>query len=159
MSSHACREKPSPLRRWSDHKCLLLHQSINSAAVLLGSVSGTPLGFPVEGSPPDICASYVKRLRSPIVDHATARRRNYAFGQYTDDSQLARELIVSYAELGRFDASDYAVRIRSIFAEDRIVGRGLATGCRRSAAYCSGPVGRGWYARFWPAAANVIKVT
>ena len=94
---------------------------------LVGQCLGDALGFPVEGSPPDICASYVERLRSPSVEDATARRRNYAFGQYTDDSQLARELMVSYAELGRFDPSDYAVRIRSIFAEDRIVGRGLAT--------------------------------
>jgi ADP-ribosylglycohydrolase len=78
---------------------------------LVGQCLGDALGFPVEGSPPDICVSYVERLRSPSVDHATARRRNYAFGQYTDDSQLARELMVSYAELGRFDPSDYAGRI------------------------------------------------
>src|SRR5262249_7271359 len=39
----------------------------------------------------------------------------------------ARELMESYAMLGLFDAAHYASRIRSIFAENRIVGRGLAT--------------------------------
>ncbi|WP_082218394.1 ADP-ribosylglycohydrolase family protein [Kamptonema formosum] len=51
----------------------------------------------------------------------------YPFGQYTDDSQLARELLESYLACGRFDPSDYARRIAAIFAENRIVGRGRAT--------------------------------
>jgi len=94
---------------------------------LIGQCLGDALGFPVEGSPPDICASYVEQLRTPTVRQALPTRRSDASGQYTDDSQLARELMVSYAELGRLDPSDYARRIRSIFAENRIVGRGLAT--------------------------------
>ncbi len=94
---------------------------------LVGQCLGDALGFPVEGSPPDICASYVGQLRTLNVQQTLSTRRNYACGQYTDDSQLARELMVSYAELGRFDPFDYARRIRSIFSENRIVGRGLAT--------------------------------
>jgi ADP-ribosylglycohydrolase len=94
---------------------------------LIGQCLGDALGFPVEGSPPDICASYMEQLRTPTVQQALPKRRNYASGQYTDDSQLARELMVSYAELERFDPSDYARRIRSIFNDNRIVGRGLAT--------------------------------
>ena len=54
-------------------------------------------------------------------------RDRYRFGQYTDDSQLARELLQSYVECGRFDPDNYAGRIAAIFQEDRIVGRGLAT--------------------------------
>jgi ADP-ribosylglycohydrolase len=50
-----------------------------------------------------------------------------AFGQYTDDSQLARELLQSYADCRRFDPTDYARRIAAIFAEDRIFGPGQAT--------------------------------
>jgi poly(ADP-ribose) glycohydrolase ARH3 len=66
-------------------------------------------------------------LRTLTIQQTPPTRRSYTSGQYTDDSQLARELIVSYAELGRFEPSDYARKIRSIFRENRIVGRGLAT--------------------------------
>ena len=97
------------------------------SSCLTGQCLGEALGFPVEGSPPDICTPYVEQLRTLTVQRTLPTRRNHAPGQYTDDSQLARELMVSYAELGRFDPSDYARRIRSIFTENRIVGRGLAT--------------------------------
>ena len=94
---------------------------------LVGQCLGDALGFRVEGSPPDICTSYVEQLRTCGAEHPLDAHDAYPFGQYTDDSQLARELMVSYAALGRFDPADYAARIRSIFAENRIVGRGLAT--------------------------------
>lgn len=54
-------------------------------------------------------------------------RRACSVGQYTDDSQLARELMQSYAAHGRLKPDDYAARIAAIFSESRIVGRGLAT--------------------------------
>jgi poly(ADP-ribose) glycohydrolase ARH3 len=79
----------------------------------------------MEGAQPEECTAYVDELR---INSAHFRGRiGHAVGQYTDDSQLARELMISYAALGRFDPSDYAERIRLIFAEDRIVGRGFAT--------------------------------
>ena len=53
------------------------------------------------------------------------------FGQYTDDSQLARELLRSTLACGRFDPEDYSLRIRDLFLEDRIVGGGMTT--RRAA--------------------------
>jgi ADP-ribosylglycohydrolase len=94
---------------------------------LVGQCLGDALGFPVEGFPVEMCAPYVERLRTCGAKQAFAASVDSPFGQYTDDSQLARELMVSYAALARFDPADYAARIRSIFAEDRIVGRGLAT--------------------------------
>jgi ADP-ribosylglycohydrolase len=94
---------------------------------LVGQCLGDALGFPVEGSPPEICAAYIEEVRTRHFESWPAARSNYAVGQYTDDSQLARELMLSYAEVGRFDAADYAARIRTIFAENRIVGRGIAT--------------------------------
>lgn len=94
---------------------------------LIGQCLGDALGFPVEGSAPDTCLSYVNELRTLGLKQTLPAHPNYASGQYTDDSQLAREFMMSYAELGRFDPADYAARIRSIFAENRIVGRGLAT--------------------------------
>lgn len=93
---------------------------------LIGQCLGDALGFPVEGWPPEACAAYVERelgeVRAPRMG-----RGSLAFGQYTDDSQLARELMQSYAERKCFDPVDYAARIRVIFEEDRIVGRGMAT--------------------------------
>ena len=102
-------------------------QADQFSGCLVGECLGDALGFPVEGSPPEVCASYVEHLRSASTDYRLRACRGYASGQYTDDSQLARELMESYATLGRFDPSDYAGRIRSIFADNRIVGRGLAT--------------------------------
>ena len=93
---------------------------------LVGQCLGDALGFPVEGAPPPVCSRYVDEyLRA---GHMPAGSRGvFPFGQYTDDSQLARELIQSYGSCGRFDPSDYAARIAAIFSENRIVGRGRAT--------------------------------
>jgi ADP-ribosylglycohydrolase len=93
---------------------------------LIGQCLGDALGFPVEGYQPYVCREYIEKLLRP---GSTGRpgRGVYPFGQYTDDSQLARELMQSYAECRRFSPDDYAVRIAAIFREDRIVGRGRAT--------------------------------
>jgi ADP-ribosylglycohydrolase len=96
------------------------------AGCLIGQCLGDALGFPVEGHPPEICEKYVERILGASPAQAIVDRFP-EFGQYTDDSQLARELMQSYAALGRFDANDYASRIAAIFRDDRIVGRGLAT--------------------------------
>ncbi len=93
---------------------------------LIGQCLGDALGFPVEGFPTDACRIYVDEvLRGP--GSSAPRRDDFPFGQYTDDSQLARELLQSYAARGCFDPEDYARRIAAIFVEERIVGRGLAT--------------------------------
>jgi ADP-ribosylglycohydrolase len=54
-------------------------------------------------------------------------RPKYSFGQYTDDSQLARELAESIVNHGGFEPNDFADRIAALFVEERIVGRGRAT--------------------------------
>lgn len=93
---------------------------------LIGQCLGDALGAPVEGQHPKITAGYVNAfLRTDLV--GSFGRTGYPFGQYTDDSQLARELMQSYAERGQFDPEDYARRIAAIFTERRIVGRGRAT--------------------------------
>jgi ADP-ribosylglycohydrolase len=93
---------------------------------LIGQCLGDALGCVVEGASPEVCREYVAH---ELGDHPdTGRgRRTFAFGQYTDDSQLARELLQSYVACGRFDPEDYARRIAAIFAENRIVGRGRIT--------------------------------
>lgn len=94
---------------------------------LIGQCLGDAVGFPVEGCTQELCEPYVQRLRNPDASEFLLGRADFHFGQYTDDSQLARELLQSYASVGRFDPRDYAARIAAIFTEERIVGRGLAT--------------------------------
>lgn len=96
------------------------------AGCLVGQCLGDAAGFMVEGYPPDVCRVYVDEyLRNGRAREAW--RDPYQFGQYTDDSQLARELLQSFVTCGHFDPADYAARIAALFEEDRVVGRGLAT--------------------------------
>lgn len=91
---------------------------------LIGQAVGDALGFVVEGRPPEVCREYARLMF--FRDEAASEERP-PVGQYSDDTQLARELMQSYAERGGFDAGDYARRIRDIFAEGRIVGNGSVT--------------------------------
>ena len=91
---------------------------------LVGQALGDALGFVVEGRPPEVCREYVDEVLGR--DGGLGRGR-VPFGQYSDDTQLARELMQSYAACGRFDPEDYARRIAAIFSEGRIVGRGRST--------------------------------
>lgn len=92
---------------------------------LLGQCLGDALGFPVEGYPPQTCRQYVTEVLR--TDRAGSVGRGcLAFGQYTDDSQLARELMQSVVACGGFEPEDYASRVAAIFADNRIVGRGMA---------------------------------
>lgn len=96
------------------------------AGTLVGQCLGDALGFPVEGHPPETCAAYVANLLRK--GHAgTIGRPPFPFGQYTDDSQLARELLCSLVENRGFEPIDYAARIGALFSEGRVVGRGRAT--------------------------------
>jgi ADP-ribosylglycohydrolase len=93
---------------------------------LVGQALGDALGFVVEGQPHTFCRRYVEeRLGGGRI--GGLKRGPFPLGQYSDDTQLARELLQSYAESGRFDPEDYARRIAAIFSEGRIVGRGKAT--------------------------------
>ncbi len=91
---------------------------------LVGQALGDALGFVVEGDPPEVCREYVAEV---LARDGVPGRVRFSFGQYSDDTQLARELVQSYAACGRFDPEDYARRIRDIFSEGRIVGRGRST--------------------------------
>lgn len=93
---------------------------------LIGQCLGDALGFPVEGHSPEACRKYVENILRAIYNKEQIEE-NILIGQYTDDSQLARELLQSYVECKKFEPRDYARRIAAIFSEDRIVGRGRAT--------------------------------
>lgn len=83
---------------------------------LVGQALGDALGFVVEGRSSEVCVKY--------LDEGPG---GHPFGQYSDDTQLARELMQSYADVGRWDPEDYARRISAIFSEGRIVGYGRST--------------------------------
>lgn len=93
---------------------------------LVGQALGDALGFVVEGQPATFCRRYVnERL---VLDGVGGLERGlFHLGQYSDDTQLARELMQSYAARDCFDPEHYAGRIAAIFSEGRIVGRGRST--------------------------------
>jgi len=93
---------------------------------LVGQCLGDALGFVVEGFSPEACKRYVEDY---LIAGQTVEFGHFPFpfGQYSDDSQLARELMQSYVACKSFDPGDYAERINLIFAEKRIVGFGYAT--------------------------------
>ncbi|HEQ98952.1 MAG TPA: ADP-ribosylglycohydrolase family protein [candidate division Zixibacteria bacterium] len=93
---------------------------------LLGQCLGDALGFPIEGRDENDCSSFIFNKAKHWFDGFEPNRIEWS-GQYTDDSQLARELLESMIEKGGFDPKDYAERIEAIFRENRIVGQGLAT--------------------------------
>jgi ADP-ribosylglycohydrolase len=63
---------------------------------LIGECLGDALGFPVEGHPPAVCEAYAGVILGEGAEQAAVEHLP-AFGQYTDDSQLARELLQSSA--------------------------------------------------------------
>ncbi len=93
------------------------------AGCLLGLALGDALGFVVEAQAPDVAAAYVRdELRA-----GRAGERGHAsfpFGQYSDDTQLARELLLSLRESGQFDPAAFGRRIGVLFAAGRDVGAG-----------------------------------
>jgi ADP-ribosylglycohydrolase len=93
---------------------------------LIGQCLGDAVGFVVEGFSPEACKRYVEDyVKTGNVGEFG--HFPFPFGQYSDDSQLARELLQSYVSCRKFDPADYAERIKLIFAEKRIVGFGYST--------------------------------
>ena len=86
---------------------------------LVGQCLGDALGFLVDGFPGPDCEAYVLGEMQLWFDGAMD---GCTFGQYNDDSQLARELIQSLVECQGFEPADYGKRIDALFAEDRVVG-------------------------------------
>lgn len=96
------------------------------AGCIIGQALGDALGFVMEGYSYNATQAYVDQvLRTEKA--GTIGRDPFPFGQYTDDSQLARELIQSLVSCNGFDPEDYAQRIAAIFATNAIVGRGRST--------------------------------
>lgn len=100
------------------------------AGSILGQALGDALGFVVEAQPPEVARAYVNEWlrtgRAPERAHP-----QFPFGQYSDDTQLARELLRSFRECRGWNPAVYADRLAQLFRDRRDVGAGRGT---RSAA-------------------------
>jgi len=96
------------------------------AGCLVGQALGDALGFVVETRPPATARDYVET-------HLLAGRAGelahpgFPFGQYSDDTQLARELVLSFVEAGGWSPEGFARRLAALFAAGRDVGAGPGT--------------------------------
>lgn len=93
---------------------------------LLGQALGDALGFVVEARPLAVARAYVR-------DYLLAGRAGelahpeFPFGQFSDDTQLARELLLSFVAAGGWSAEAFALRVAALFAEGGDVGAGPGT--------------------------------
>jgi ADP-ribosylglycohydrolase len=100
------------------------------AGSILGQALGDALGFVVEAQSHEVARVYVEGwLRTGRAGEWP--HPQFPFGQYSDDTQLARELLRSYQDTSGWDASSFATRLAALFHERRDVGAGRGT---RSAA-------------------------
>jgi ADP-ribosylglycohydrolase len=97
------------------------------AGSLIVQALGDALGFLVEGHDPEVCAAFANDAFSS-QDPPPYRRGPFDFGQYSDDTQLARELALSLGSTRTFAPEDFSARVAALFADETIVGRGQATG-------------------------------
>ena len=109
-----------------------MHRPVGAALAgsLLGQALGDALGFVVEAALPDVAAEYVESCL--LAGRAGSRSHHaFPFGQYTDDTQLARELLRSVVAAGRWDPAAFAQGVAVLFRDGHDVGAGPGT---RSAA-------------------------
>jgi ADP-ribosylglycohydrolase len=89
---------------------------------LLGLALGDALGFLVEACEPAVAVAYVRdRLR--VGSPAEALLPD-TFGQYSDDTQLARELLAAIANAGGWRPEAFAARLAGRFQSGLDVGAG-----------------------------------
>lgn len=80
----------------------------------------------VEAEPPQVAAAYVSEWL--LAGRAGERHhRSFPFGQYSDDTQLARELLLSVRAAGRWIPAAFAGRVAELFRTGRDVGAGPGT--------------------------------
>jgi ADP-ribosylglycohydrolase len=93
---------------------------------LLGQALGDALGFVVEARPSDVARRYVDHyLRTGRAGDLS--NPNYPFGQYSDDTQLARELLLSLVDAGGWNPEVFARRVSALFERGEDVGAGPGT--------------------------------
>lgn len=113
------------------HEILLMTCVADKSSLLgcmLGKCVGDSLGFIVEGHGPEKCKEFVEAFVETIKIPTWIRCEGLTFGQYSDDSQLARELLVAVNDSkdGVVDAKIYGDKLAGMFnpGNYRIVGYG-----------------------------------
>lgn len=95
---------------------------------LLGCALGDAVGAWAEARPSDEARDFAKYfVREFDFSKVAAHHHGMRFGQYTDDTQLSRELCLSIIDEGTFVPDDFADRIARAFGRNEIVGFGGAT--------------------------------
>ena len=105
---------------------------------LKGQATGDALGFLVEGQSRKVCEQYINRVVKTRefsrygVHRSFGHKGNpryttdlkkcaYRLGQYTDDTQLCRELIKSIKEKGSFNSGDFSERLIALFHKSNLM--------------------------------------
>jgi ADP-ribosylglycohydrolase len=80
----------------------------------------------VEAAPADVALAYARdeldRRRLGARAHP-----DFPFGQYSDDTQLARALLLGVRDTGGWDPAAFARRVEELFQQDAAVGAGPGT--------------------------------
>lgn len=95
---------------------------------ILGCALGDAVGAWAEARPAKEARQYASTAVRD-VDFSKVGRHHHgmAFGQYTDDTQITRELALSLVDKGDWRPQDFADRIARAFAQNLVVGYGRAT--------------------------------
>jgi ADP-ribosylglycohydrolase len=93
---------------------------------LLGQALGDAIGFVVEAKPAREAREYVEEYL--LAGRAGERSHpGFPFGQYSDDTQLARDLVLSFVEAGGWSAEGFGRRLAALFEAGGDVGAGPGT--------------------------------
>jgi ADP-ribosylglycohydrolase len=80
----------------------------------------------VEAAPADVALAYA---RDELDNRRLGARAHpdFPFGQYSDDTQLARALLLGVRDTGGWDPAAFARRVEELFQQDAAVGAGPGT--------------------------------
>lgn len=92
----------------------------------LGLALGDALGFVVEAAPAEIARVYARDELGPGYQGSRGHP-NFPFGQYSDDTQLARALLLAVRDAGHWHAPAFAARVAELFRDGQPVGAGPGT--------------------------------
>lgn len=115
-----------------DAALLQVQQNMSEDAymgVLFGQAVGDAVGLPVEGHGRSVCVPYVNDVVTKEIV-SPQHRHNFTFGQYSDDTQLTREMYLTLLQgRGNIDPTTYGLRIAMLFQPGayRVVGYGEQT--------------------------------
>lgn len=114
------------MNRDSDHAADRVRRTQALTGCLLGQALGDALGFVVEASRFETAREYVEEyLRAGRAGQLA--HPDFAFGQYSDDTQLARELLLSVVDARGWSPEAFARRLAELFGRGADVGAGPGT--------------------------------